>query len=324
MEYRILGSTGLSVSALCMGTMQFGWTADEPTSLDVLDAAFEAGINFIDTANIYSRWVEDNPGGVSEAILGTWFERHPDRREKIILATKVRGAMGESPTDQGLSRKHIFQAVQASLERMKTSHIDLYQLHWPDEQTPIEETLSALTEIVHRGWVHYIGCSNFPAWKLVEALLLSEMNGYASFSSLQPHFNLIHREEYERELETVCTKYDLGVIPYSPLARGFLTGKYPLDGSPPRDRDSVPERILGYLREPIKRATLEVVMDIAESKAHSPAQISLAWLLARPSIISPIIGPRNVDQLDDNLGALAVDLSGEEIARLDESSAWER
>lgn len=324
MEYRTLGSTGLPVSALCMGTMQFGWTADERTSFDVLDAAFEAGVNFIDTADVYSRWVEGNPGGVSEAILGSWFERHPGRRDEVVLATKVRGSMGDRPTDQGLSRKHIFKAVQASMQRMKTSYIDLYQLHWPDERTPIQETLDALTDLVDRGWVHHIGCSNFAAWELVEALLLSKLYDYASFATLQPHYNLIHREEYERELVAVCTKYGMGVIPYSPLARGFLTGKYPLDGSAAPDRESVPERIQDYLGDPVKREVLEVVMDIAHSKGCSPTQVSLAWLLQKASITSLIIGPRNLDQLQDNLGALDIELSDEEQSRLDDVGAWAR
>jgi aryl-alcohol dehydrogenase-like predicted oxidoreductase len=307
-----------------MGTMQFGWTADEAASLDVLDAAFEAGVNFIDTANIYSRWVDGNPGGVSETILGKWFARHPARRNLVVLATKVRGPMGAGPTDQGLSRKHIFQAVQASMERMKTSYIDLYQLHWPDEQTPIEETLSALTDTVKRGWVHHIGCSNFPAWKLVEALLLSDLNGYVRFVSLQPHYNLVHRGEYERELRAVCSRYGLGVMPYSPLARGFLTGKYSTDGPARPDRDSIPERIRGYLRDPGKQSVLKEVIDIAESKRCSPSQISLAWLLKKRSITSPIIGPRNVAQLKDNLGALEIELDEVEVGRLDSASAWER
>jgi aryl-alcohol dehydrogenase-like predicted oxidoreductase len=300
--------------------MQFGWTADEATSLSVLDAAYDAGINFIDTADIYSRWVAGNPGGISEQILGEWFRRNPARRNQIVLATKVRGAMGEGPNDQGLSRKHIFHAVQESMRRLNSSYIDLYQLHWPDEATPIEETLEALNDCISRGWVHYIGCSNFTAWRLVEALQTSDKKGFASFVSLQPHYNLVHREEFEHELEGVCRRYGLAVLPYSPLARGFLTGKYPADGSPPEDRQTVPDRIQAYLEEASKRAILEAVMDISRSRGCSPSQVSLAWLLSNSSVTSPIIGPRTIEQLEDNLGALDVELNGSELERLNSFS----
>jgi aryl-alcohol dehydrogenase-like predicted oxidoreductase len=323
MEYLKLGSSGLSVSRLCLGTMQFGWTADQATSLKVLDAAFDAGVNFIDTANIYSRWVDGNPGGISEQILGEWFRRNPSRREQIVLATKVRGPMGDGPNDQGLSRKHILKAVEDSMERMQTSYIDLYQLHWPDEDTPIEETLETLTELVARGWVHYIGCSNFSSWRLVEALLLSEVNNYSRFVCLQPHYNLIHREEYEHELQSICIKYGIGVIPYSPLARGFLTGKYTQAGSPPDDHEAIPDRIKGYLSDPQNIAVMEQVRKMSQSYGVSATQLSLAWLLNNPSVTSPIIGPRSIDQLMENLASLQVNLASDDKQKLDVISAWQ-
>lgn len=322
MDYRRLGASGLSVSSICLGTMQFGWTANEATSLKVLDAAFEAGVNFIDTANMYSRWVDGNPGGVSEQILGTWFEQNPGLRERVILATKVRGPMGEGPLDQGLSRKHILTAVRASLERMRTTYIDLYQLHYPDEETPIEETLDALTGLIRRGLVHNIGCSNFTASQLVEALNTSERTGRARFVSLQPHYNLIHRAEYERELRSVCERYDLGVMPYSPLGRGFLTGKYTREGTQQSSGKPVSGRIKRYLQDQSKMDVLEAVASVAAESDASPSQVSLAWLLAQKTVTSVIIGPRTVEQLKDNLGALKTNLSTGDLESLSEKSDW--
>ncbi len=233
MDYRNLGRTGLKVSPLCLGTMQFGWTADKGQSHAILTAAYEAGVNFIDTADIYSRWVEGNPGGVSETIIGEWIKAQKIPRDRLVIATKVRGEMGEGPNDQGLSRAHIFSAVEASLRRLDTDYIDLYQSHWYDDETPIEETLSAFDDLVRQGKVRYIGCSNYPAWRLMQALWVSDSHGLARYDSLQPHYNLVHRPEYERELAAICRTYGLGVIPYSPLAGGFLTGKYRRDSPLP-------------------------------------------------------------------------------------------
>ena len=220
MEYRTLGSTGLKVSELCLGTMQFGWTADEATSHSVLDAAFEAGINFIDTADIYSRWVTGNPGGVAETIIGRWLAAQPGRRAQIILATKVRGAMGDRPEDAGLSRGHILAAAEASLRRLGTDCIDLYQTHWPDDDTSIDETLEALDSLVRRGLVRYLGCSNYPAWRLMQALWASDRLRLAKFECLQPHYNLVHRHEYEREPESVCRTWAWR-DPVQPAGRGL-------------------------------------------------------------------------------------------------------
>ena len=221
MEYRRLGRTGLKVSELCLGSMQFGWTADEPLSYEILDRAYEAGVNFIDTADIYSTWAQGNPGGVSETIIGKWIKRSKIGRERLVIATKVRGRMGDGPNDEGLSRQHILKAVEDSLRRLDTNYIDLYQTHWGDENTPIEETLETLNDLVRQGKVRYTGCSNLPAWRLTEALFVSRLNGWARYDSLQPHYSLVQRAEFERELADACRAYQVGVIPYSPLAGGF-------------------------------------------------------------------------------------------------------
>lgn len=321
MNYRRLGRTGLKVSELCLGTMQFGWTADEPLSHKILSAAYESGINFIDTADIYSRWVEGNPGGVSETIIGNWLKTSGIPREKIVLATKVRGKMGDAPNDEGLSRAHILSAVEASLRRLQTDYIDLYQTHHPDNDTPIEETLRALDDLVKQGKVRYIGASNYSAWQLMQALWTSDQHRLARFDSLQPHYSLANRKEFERELAAVCHEYNIGVIPYSPLAAGFLTGKYRRDQPEP---ESV--RLGGvryrYFNERGWRI-LETAERIATGRGQSVSQIALAWLLANPLIASPIIGPHTHEQLRDNLGAAGLKLSDEEKKALDEASKWE-
>lgn len=319
MEYRRLGRTGLKVSALCLGTMQFGWTADEETSYEVLDAAWEAGINFLDTADVYSRWVEGNPGGVAETIIGRWLKSRNIPRDGVVIATKVRGTMGERPNDQGLSRAHIMSAVEASLRRLGTDYIDLYQAHSYDATTPIEETLSTLDDLVRQGKVRYTGCSNYPAWRLTEALWVSEHYRLARYDSLQPHYNLVHRAEFERELAEVCSEYGVGVIPYSPLAKGFLTGKYRRDETPDSARAGQVRR---YFNER-NWALLDRMVELGKEKGGaSVSQIALAWLLTRPMVASPIIGPRSLEQLEDNLGAAGLSLSPEEALRLDEASDW--
>jgi len=323
MEYRKLGKAGLKVSELCLGTMQFGWTADEATSIAVLDAAFEAGVNFIDTADIYSRWAEGNPGGVAETILGRWLAANPSRRVRVVLATKVRGPMGDGPNDAGLSRVHILNAVEASLRRLGTDTIDLYQTHWPDEDTPIDETLEAMDSLVRRGLVRYVGCSNYPAAKLLQALWAADRSGWARFDCLQPHYNLMHRAEYERESESVCGEYELGVIPYSPLAGGFLTGKYlPTQEIPSGSRGASSKRIQGYLRSPKGSGVLEALSEVARQRVKTVSQVALGWLLTRPSVTSPIIGPRSVEQLADNLGAVGLRLDEHECRTLEAASAW--
>lgn len=317
MQYRKLGTTGLKVSELCLGTMQFGWTADEQTSFAVLTTAVEAGLNFIDTADIYSRWVDGNPGGVSETIIGKWLMKGVVPRDQLVIATKVRGRMGDGPNDEGLSRRHILSAVEASLRRLQTDYIDLYQLHWPDEDTPIEETLGALDDLVRSGLVRYIGCSNFPAWRLMQALWTSQDRNLARFACLQPHYNLIHRQEYERELEDVCQTYGLGVIPYSPLAGGFLTGKYRQgEELPAGTRGVTSSRIQSYMQDDHNWRMIEDLRSLGKAHGSTISQIALAWLLMRASVTSPIIGPRSIAQLEDNLGASEVRLTKDEIEKL--------
>ena len=318
MEYRKLGRTGLKVSELCMGTMQFGWTADEPLSHEILSKSYDQGVNFLDTADVYSRWVEGNPGGVSEEIIGRWLKASGIPRNQVVLATKVRGKMGEGPNDNGLSRLHIMDAVENSLRRLQTDYIDLYQTHSPDPDTPIDETLAALDALVRQGKVRYIGCSNYKAWQLMQALWTSDSAGMARFDSLQPHYNILHRAEFERELADVAETYGIGVIPYSPLAAGFLTGKYRRDADVP-DSDRARGVQHRYFNERGWRI-LDVVAAVAEARGASISQIALAWQLSNPVITSPIIGPRTLEQLDDNLGAAGMRLSSEEIDRINEAS----
>jgi aryl-alcohol dehydrogenase-like predicted oxidoreductase len=318
MEYRNLGNTGLKVSELCLGSMQFGWTADEITSKEVLSAAFDGGINFIDTADVYSRWVEGNPGGVAEGFIGKWMKESHISRDQVVIATKVRGAMGKGPNDQGLSRVHIFNAVENSLRRLDTDYIDLYQTHYFDD-IPIEETLLALDDLVRQGKVRYVGCSNYPAWRLMQALWAADKLNLRGYCSLQPHYNLVHRAEFERELASVCQTYRLGVLPYSPLGGGFLTGKYR------RDQVADSQRAKGASRYFNERnwSLLDKMEIIASQKnGASISQIALAWLLSDSLITSPIIGPRNLEQLQDNLGAAGLRLSVEEKEQLNQASSW--
>jgi aryl-alcohol dehydrogenase-like predicted oxidoreductase len=319
MNYRPLGRTGLRVSELCLGTMQFGWTADEQAAFAVLDAFLDAGGNFIDTADIYSNWAPGNPGGVSEQIIGRWM-RARGSRDRIVLATKARGRMWDGPDGEGLSRAHLIRACEDSLRRLDTDHIDLYQLHWFDAGTPLEETLRALDDLMHAGKVRAIGCSNHPAWRLCKALWTSDKLGLARYESLQPHYNLAHRAEFERELQPLCEEEGLGVLPYSPLASGFLTGKYRQDHLPASPRaDGIRRR---YLNER-GFAILDALERVARSRDLTPAQTALAWLLTQPVVTAPIIGANTVEQLAESLGAAGVRLAPQEMAELNRISAWE-
>ena len=319
MNYRRLGRAGLKVSELCLGTMQWGWTATEAQAFQVMDAFAEAGGNFLDTADVYSRWVEGNPGGVSEMIIGRWVKDRRNRNQ-VILATKARGRMWDGPNGEGLSRAHLIKACEDSLRRFGTDYIDLYQTHWADEETPIDETLGALDDLVRAGKVRYVGCSNYRAWQLMEALWTSDRLGLVRYDSLQPHYNLAHRTEFERELKPVCERYGIGVIPYSPLAGGFLTGKYRRDATPQSERaGGVKER---YLNER-GFAILDQVDVVAKARGLTPAQVSLAWLLSQPVITAPIVGANSVAQLAESLAACEARLTAEEMAMLSEASASE-
>lgn len=319
MQYARLGRTGLKVSRLCLGGMQFGWTADREAAFAILDAFVEAGGNFIDTADIYSRWAPGNGGGVSERIIGEWLADRGNRGE-IVLATKVRGRMWQGPNGEGLSRAHIMRAVEDSLERLQTDYIDLYQTHFVDEETPIEETMGALSDLVAAGQVHYLGCSNYPAWRLARALWASDVEGLARFDCLQPHYNLVFREEFERELMPLCAEQGVGVIPYSPLQAGFLTGKYrrgqPLPQSPRA------ARIESVFMTDRNLAAVDLMGDIAARHEASIAQVAIAWLLANAVVTAPIVGANTVLQLRELLPAVDLVLEPDEVAALDASTKW--
>jgi aryl-alcohol dehydrogenase-like predicted oxidoreductase len=319
MNYRNLGRSGVKVSPLCMGTMQFGWSLNESESHKVLSATYAAGINFIDTADVYSKWVEGNPGGVAETYIGNWMKQNKIPRDHIVLATKVRGQMGKRPNDEGLSRVHIVNAVEASLRRLQTDYIDLYQSHWTDESTPIEETMRAFDQLVQQGKVRHVGASNYAAWELMQALWVSDKYNLARYDCIQPHYNLIHRDEFERELRAVCETYGIGVIPYSPLAGGFLTGKY-------RRNEPLPEskRAEGRKRAMTEKnfALIDEMEVIALRHQATISQVALAWMLADPLITSPIIGATSIEQLNENLGALNVHLVEEEMISLNKLTVW--
>ena len=319
MDYRRLGRTGLKVSELCLGTMQWGWTADEAASFAVMDAFYEAGGNFLDTADVYSRWAEGNPGGVSEQIIGRWMSARGNRHQ-VVLATKGRGRMWDGPNGEGLSRAHLIKACEDSLRRLDTDYIDLYQTHWVDEETPIDETLRALDDLVRAGKVRYIGCSNIPAWRLTQALWVSDRLNLARYDSLQPHYNLAHRDEFERELKPLCEEAQIGVIPYSPLAGGFLTGKYRRNNVAASARaGGIKERYLndrGF-------AILDRLEIVAKSRNLTPTQTALAWLLTQPVITAPIVGANSVTQLKESLGAVDTRLTADEMSELSTASMWE-
>ena len=319
MEYKKLGRTGLKVSALCMGTMQFGWSVDEAETYKILSATLDAGINFIDTADIYSRWVDGNPGGVSETYIGNWMQKCSVPRDQVVLATKVRGEMGKGINDQGLSRVHIMNAVEASLHRLQTDYIDLYQAHWTDDDTTIEETLRAFDDLIRQGKARYVGASNYSAWELMQALWASDKYHLARYDSLQPHYNLIHRDEFERELRAVCKAYNIGVIPYSPLAGGFLTGKYRRNAATPESKRA---KGLQHALTEKNFALIDQMEIIAKGHNATISQIALAWMLSDAVITSPIIGATSIAQLNENLGALNVNLGQSEVESLNKMTEW--
>lgn len=319
MHYRTLGRTGLKVSALGLGTMQWGWTADEATSFAVMDAFVEAGGNFLDSADIYSNWVAGNAGGDSEAIIGKWVHARGKRHE-LVLATKARGRMWAGPNGEGLSRSHLIKACEDSLRRLQTDYIDLYQTHWFDAETPIEETMAALDALVQQGKVRYVGCSNHPAWRLVAALWASDKHNLVRYASLQPHYNLAYRQEFEQDLKDVVTQYGLGVIPYSPLAGGFLTGKYKQAEAPASARaGSIQKR---YFNDAGWRV-LDAVRQVAHEVESTPTAVALAWLLAQPFMTAPIIGANSIEQLQGSLVAVALALSPAQLSTLDHASTWQ-
>lgn len=318
MQYTKLGNTGLTVSRLCLGAMTFGWSADEKTSFSIMDFALDNGINFIDTANIYSYWYADNKGGESEAIIGRWLKNKT--RRDVVIATKVRGPMWQGVNGEGLSRAHILQAVEDSLRRLQTDYIDLYQVHWPDDDTPLEETLSALDSLVRAGKVRYLGASNYPAWLLTKTLWVSDVNKFARFDCLQPHYSLLHRREFERELAALCKDQAVAVIPYSPLAAGFLTGKYSRQQHNPDTSRGDSGLINKLLNDEKAHVVMDEVRQQADRRQVSPVHIALAWLLSKAVITAPIVGARTVRQLQEAIDSVNLRLTPQEIDTLDKLS----
>jgi len=319
MNFLHIGNTGLQVSRLCLGTMTFGWSADEKTSHDILNYASEQGINFIDTADIYSAWIDGNQGGESETIIGNWLKTQS--RRDIIIATKVRGRMWQGANGEGLSRHHIIQAAEDSLKRLQTDYIDLYQSHYPDDNTPLEETLAAFDHLVQSGKVRYIGTSNHPAWLLMKSLWVSDAENLVRYETLQPHYSIFHRSEFEQELQALCLDQKIGVIPYSPLAAGFATGKYTRENSKPDSTRSSSGLIQRLINNEDAHKALDLMREIAAGYNVPIAQIALAWQLAQPAITSPIIGARKVEQLKDIAGAVDVKLTGNELAQLSQATS---
>ena len=316
---RKLGRTGLKVSALCLGGNTFGWTTDQTASEAVLDAYLEAGGNFIDTADVYARWAPGNKGGESETALGLWMTARRNR-PAVIIATKVCGPMGAGPNDAGLSRQHIMEGVEASLRRLQTDYIDLYQAHWDDKDTPLEETLRAFDDLVRQGKVRYLGASNHAAWRLTRALWESERQGYARYECLQPKYNLVIRDEYERELEPLCLEQNIAVIPYSSLASGFLSGKYHRGGELPATA-----RAAGVQKTYMNErgfTVLAAVEKVAAGVGATAAQVALSWLAHRPGITAPIASATSVAQLKEIAAAIDLRLDAETTAALDQASAW--
>ncbi len=322
MDYRRLGRTGLKISCFCLGTMQWGWTADEPTAGAVMDAFVEHGGNFLDTADFYSRWLPGHRGEESEEIIGRWMQQRGNRNA-LIIATKVYQPMGERPNDRGLSRKHVLEALDASLRRLHTDYIDLYLAHAFDAETPIEETLQALDDAQRAGKIRYAGASNYPAWRFVGALWKAETHQTLRYDCLEPHYNLVHRAEFECDLQTICQQYQIAVLPYSPLANGFLTGKYSRGQGQATESARAGSVRHRYDREEAWR-TLAAVEQIAQESGSTLAAVALAWLLAQPIVTAPILGARSVQQLKACLEALKVTLTPDQLARLDVASAWER
>jgi aryl-alcohol dehydrogenase-like predicted oxidoreductase len=316
MNKRQLGKSGLEVSPLCFGGNVFGWTVDEPTSFELLDAFVAAGFDFIDTADVYSRWVPGNKGGESEAILGEWMKQR-ENRDKIIIATKVGMEMG--PDQKGLSKSYILRSVEDSLRRLQTDYIDLYQSHQDDPETPLEETLEAYAQLIEQGKVRAIGASNYSAERLAESLRISEQRGLPRYESLQPLYNLYDRADYEKELEPLCQEKRVGVISYYSLASGFLTGKY-------RSEEDLSKSVRGqgvkkYLNERGFRI-LKALDEVAAQHDSTPARVSLAWLIARPGITAPIVSATSLEQLNDLTEATKLELDQSSIELLNQASAW--
>ncbi len=321
MEYTRLGKTGLYVSRICLGCMSYGepakgtltpgshaWTLNEADSQPFLKQALELGINFFDTANVYSR-------GASEEVLGK-FLKHNTRRENTVIATKVHGAMREEPNGNGLSRKAIMNEIDASLRRLQTDYVDLYQIHRWDPETPIEETLEALHDIVKAGKARYIGASSMYSWQFAKALYLADLHGWTRFVSMQNHYNLIYREE-EREMMPLCEEEGIGVIPWSPLARGRLARPSDAENTKRLETDQFGKTMYASTEE-ADRKVIDKVTELAKEKGVAQASLAIAWMLTKPFVDSPIVGATKPNHLSDAVAALDIKLSGDEVKQLEE------
>ena len=315
MIQRELGTSGLKVPVICVGGNVYGWTLPEAESFRQLDAALDAGLNFIDTADVYSRWVPGHTGGESETIIGKWFVKSGKRKE-VILATKVGIEMGEGK--KGLKPAYIRQAVEDSLRRLQTDYIDLYQSHRDDPETPLEETLGAFDALIKEGKVRHIGASNYSGARLTEALEVSKKNGFASYVSLQPHYNLVERQEFESDLLPVVKKYQVGVIPYFALAAGFLTGKY-------RGKEHAAKAARGKMVEKYLNdwglGVVRVLEEIAKAQKSTPSRVALAWLIAQPGVTAPIASATDAEHLTDLVEATKLMLDTATIEKLNAVSA---
>lgn len=326
MKYQNLGQSGLEVSRLCLGTMTFGEAddksfmhqvgCDEATSFAIMNRALDAGINFFDTADVYGQ------DGLTEKVIGRWFEKER-RRDQVVLATKFRFRMKDGPNGTGASRYRIMKTVEDSLRRLQTDRIDLYQIHMQDLATPEEETLRALDDLVHQGKVLYLGCSNYAAYRMVESLFISERERLHRFIALQAQYSLVVRD-LEREHVPACQKFGLSLLPWSPLAGGFLSGKYQKGQTPPAGArlDKWKDRFQRF-DQPRNWKILDALVAVSKQLEATPSQVALAWLLHKPTVASVIFGARSVSQLEDNLRAVELVLSTEQLAALDEASAYE-
>ena len=313
---REIGKSGIQVYPFAFGGNVFGWTIDEKTSFGVLDAFIDLGLNFIDTADVYSRWKPGNTGGESETILGNWLKKS-GKRNKVVLATKVGKPMGENM--KGLSKRYITQAVEASLKRLQTDYIDLYQSHDDDKDTPLVETLETFTGLIKQGKVRAIGASNYSSDRLAEALQVSAANGLAAYQCLQPEYNLYEREHYEKELELVCLKNNIGVINYYSLASGFLTGKYRSEN----DLSKSPrgQGIKKYLND--RGYKILAALDEVSAQYHTtPGTVALAWGMARPGIVAPIASATSIAQLKETAQAVDLQLSSDAMTLLNKASSY--
>jgi aryl-alcohol dehydrogenase-like predicted oxidoreductase len=310
MQKRKLGSTGVEVPAIMLGGNVFGWTVNEADSFRLLDAAFDEGLTFIDTADVYSKWIPGHVGGESETIIGKWFARS-GKRHQVFIATKLGMDMGDGK--QGLAPKYIAEAVEASLRRLQTDRIDLYQSHMDDEKTPLEETLGAFDRLVKQGKVRLIGASNYKGARLREAMETSKRNNLTPYATLQPHYNLVERENYETDLAPVVAEYGIGVIPYFALAGGFLTGKYRSE----RDAEGkVRGGMAGKYLNAHGMAVLAALDAVAKEYKSTPASVALAWLMVQPGIAAPIASATNEKQLEDLAAAAELKLDRAALERL--------